>query len=148
MKSLPSWLLVVLQFALIGALIFTTQALGMALANALAFACVVAGTFVGVAALAANRPGNFNVRPELKAGARLITDGIYAYIRHPMYAAVLLVLLAAIAADPRWWRIALWLALLAVLLAKAVREEGYLRSRFPEYAAYQARTGRFVPGLF
>jgi protein-S-isoprenylcysteine O-methyltransferase Ste14 len=38
-----------------------------------------------------------------------------------------------------------WLALLAVLLAKAVREEGYLRARFPEYAAYQARTRRLLP---
>jgi protein-S-isoprenylcysteine O-methyltransferase Ste14 len=148
MKSVPSWLLVALQFALIGALIVTTRALGTPLANALAFLCVVAGTFVGVAALAANRPGNFNVRPELKASARLVTDGIYAHIRHPMYTAVLLVMLAAIAADPRGWRIALWLALLGVLLAKALREEAYLRARFPEYAAHQSRTARFVPHLF
>lgn len=148
MKSLPSWLLVALQFALIGALLVTTYALGTTLANALAFAFVVAGTFVGVAAIAANRPGNFNVRPEVKASARLVTDGIYAHIRHPMYLAVLLVMLAAVAADPRAWRLGLWLALLAVLLAKAVREEGYLRARFPEYATYQARTRRLVPGLY
>jgi protein-S-isoprenylcysteine O-methyltransferase Ste14 len=148
MKSLTSWLLVALQFVLIGALIVTTRALGTPLANALAFACVIAGTFVGVAALAANRPGNFNVQPELKASARLVTDGIYAHIRHPMYTAVLLVMLAAISADPRGWRIALWIALAGVLLAKAVREEGYLRERFPEYAAHQARTARFIPRLF
>jgi protein-S-isoprenylcysteine O-methyltransferase Ste14 len=148
MKSLPSWLLVALQFVLIGALIVTTRALGTPLANALAFACVIAGTFVGVAALAANRPGNFNVQPELKASARLVTDGIYAHIRHPMYTAVLLVMLAAISADPRGWRIALWIGLAGVLLAKAVREEGYLRARFPQYAAYQARTARLLPRVY
>jgi protein-S-isoprenylcysteine O-methyltransferase Ste14 len=148
MTRIPSWLLVALQFALIGVLIVTTRALGTPVANALAFACVVAGTFVGVAALAANRPGNFNVRPELKPGARLVTDGIYAHVRHPMYTAVLLVMLAAVAADPRVWRAALWLALLGVLLAKALREEGYLRARFPEYAGHQARTARFIPHLF
>jgi protein-S-isoprenylcysteine O-methyltransferase Ste14 len=148
MSAIPSWLLVVLQFALIAALLLTTEAAGTPVANALAFACVIAGTFVGVAALAANRPGNFNVQPELKNSARLVTDGIYARVRHPMYTAVLLVMLGAIAADPRAWRVLLWLALLAVLLAKAVREEGYLRARFPEYAAYQARSARLLPGIF
>jgi len=148
MNAIPSWLLVVLQFALIGALVVSTRALGTPLANGAAFALVVAGTFVGVAALAANKPGNFNVRPELKDGGRLVTDGIYAHVRHPLYGAVLLVMLAAIAADPRIWRIGLWLALLAVLLAKAVREEGYLCTRYPEYQAYRARTKRLLPGLF
>jgi protein-S-isoprenylcysteine O-methyltransferase Ste14 len=145
MRAIPSWLLVALQFALIGALIVTTRALGTPLTNGIAFGLVLAGAFVGVAALAANRPGNFNVQPELKDSARLVTKGIYAHIRHPMYGAVLLVMSAAIAADPRWWRIALWLALLAVLVAKATREEGYLRQRFAEYADYQARTARFLP---
>lgn len=148
MTRVPSWLLVALQVVLIGVLIVTTHALGTTLANGLAFACVVAGTFVGVAALAANRPGNFNVRPEVKSGARLVTDGIYAHVRHPMYLAVLLAMLAAVAADPRAWRLGLWLALLAVLLAKAAREESHLRERFPDYAAYAARTRRLLPGLY
>jgi protein-S-isoprenylcysteine O-methyltransferase Ste14 len=148
MTRVSSWLLVALQFALIGALIVTTRALGTTLANGLAFACVVAGTFVGVAALAANRPGNFNLRPEVKSSARLVTEGIYAHIRHPMYLAVLLAMLAALAADPRVWRLGLWLALLAVLLAKAAREEGHLRERFPDYAAYATRTRRLLPGLY
>ncbi|MDZ7653677.1 MAG: isoprenylcysteine carboxylmethyltransferase family protein [Burkholderiaceae bacterium] len=148
MSAIPSWLLVALQFALIAVLLLTTEAAGTPVANALAFACVIAGTFVGVAALAANRPGNFNVQPELKAGARLISDGIYAHIRHPMYTAVLLVMLAAVAADLRAWRVLVWLALLAVLLAKAVREEDYLRARFPEYAAYQARSARLLPRIY
>lgn len=147
MSKVPSWLLVALQFGLMAALIVTTRALATPLANAAAFALVVAATVVGVAALAANRPGNFNVRPELKASGQLVTDGIYAHIRHPMYTAVLLAMLAAIAADPRLWRVLVWLALLGVLLAKAAREEGYLRARFPQYAAYCERTRRLFPGI-
>ncbi len=145
---LPSWLLVALQFGLIGALVLTTAPLATTFANAAAFGLVVLGTFVGVAALAANPLGNFNIRPEVKPGARLAFDGIYRHIRHPMYCAVLLVMLAALAADPRAWRIGLWLALLAVLLAKALREEGYLRTLHPDYAEYAARTRRLIPGLF
>lgn len=145
---MTSALLVAAQFGLMALLIVTTQPLATPLANAIVFGCVVAGTFVGVAALAANRPGNFNVRPELKPDARLITDGIYAYIRHPMYLAVLLVMLAALAADPRLWRAGAWVALLAVLLAKAQREERLLATRFAEYADYRRRTHRLLPWVF
>ncbi|MFO0209030.1 MAG: isoprenylcysteine carboxylmethyltransferase family protein, partial [Betaproteobacteria bacterium] len=87
-------------------------------------------------------------RPDLKPQARLVTVGINAHLRHPMYLAVLLGLLAALAADPRPWRIGAWLALLAVLLLKATREERLLAQRFAEYPAYAARTRRLLPGLY
>jgi protein-S-isoprenylcysteine O-methyltransferase Ste14 len=140
--------LVAAQFALIVALVATTEPLATPVANAIAFALVIAGTFVGFGALASNRPGNFNVRPELKDSARLVTEGIYAHVRHPMYLSVLLLMAAALAADPRLWRIALWAALLAVLIAKARREEGYLRARFPQYAEYMQRTARLLPRIY
>lgn len=143
-----SWLLVALQFLLIGLLIVTTQPAVEVLALAFAAVFAAAGGAVGLAALAANRPGNFNIRPEVKDGARLVTHGIYAHVRHPMYSAVLLALLAFVALDARPWRIGAWIALVAVLLAKAVREERYLLARFPEYADYRARTHRLIPGLF
>jgi protein-S-isoprenylcysteine O-methyltransferase Ste14 len=143
-----SSLLVALQFGLAAALIVTVAPLGTPLANGAVFVLVTVGTFVGVAALAVNRPGNFNVRPEPKAGARLVTDGIYRHIRHPMYCAFLLVVGAAVVADPRPWRCALWLALVAVLLVKMQREEQHLRAAFAPYAAYAARTRRLIPGIY
>lgn len=143
-----SWLLVALQFAAIGALIVTTRAGGSALAVAAAVALIAAGAAVGLAALAANRPGNFNIRPEVKDGARLVTHGIYARVRHPMYAALLLAMAGCVALDARPWRVGAWIALAAVLLAKAAREERLLLARFPDYAAYRARTNRLIPGVF
>ncbi len=143
-----SSLLVAAQFGLIVLLVATTRPVGTPLANALVFALVVLATFVGIGALAANRPGNFNVRPELKPGARLVTDGIYRWVRHPMYLAVLLAMAAALAADPRPWRILAWIVLLAVLLAKARREEALLQERFAEYAAYMRRSHRLLPYLY
>ncbi len=143
-----SFLLVGAQFALIVALVATTQPLGTPLANALVFALVVLATFVGIGALAANRPGNFNIRPEPKATTRLVTDGIYRWVRHPMYLAVLLAMAAAVAADPRAWRFAAWLALLAVLLTKAKREEMLLQERFADYPAYVQRSKALLPFLY
>ena len=46
-----------------------------------------------------------------------------------------------------------WVAVLAVLLmvpvlfAKAIREEHFLGSRFPDYQQAMANTRRFIPGL-
>ncbi len=145
---MTSGLLVALQFVLIGALIVTTRPLGSPASNVAAAALLAAGGVVGMAALAANRPGNFNIRPELKSGARLVTQGVYRFVRHPMYLAVLLAMAAGLAADPRPWRCLLWVALLAVLLAKLTREERYLRAAFPEYGDYAARTRRLIPGVF
>ncbi len=143
-----SSLLVAAQFGLIVLLVVTTRPLGTPLANALVFVLVVLATFVGIGALAANRPGNFNVRPELKPGARLVTDGIYRWVRHPMYLAVLLAMAAALAADPRLWRFGGWAALLTVLLTKAAREEALLLQHFADYDAYRRRTARLVPGVY
>lgn len=146
--ALASWTLIALQFALIAAIVVTTRPVGAPTAVGAAVALLLASAAVGVAALAANRPGNFNIRPEVKDGARLVTHGIYARVRHPMYTAVLLAMLAFAALDARPWRIGAWVALAAVLLAKSVREERFLLARFPEYAAYRARTHRFIPGVF
>ena len=144
----PSSWLVALQFALIGALLLTSWPLAAGALLPAAFLFLFAAGAIGIAALAANRPGNFNIRPEVKPKARLVTSGIYRRIRHPMYDAVLLAMLAAVLADPRPWRVAAWLALLGVLVAKLQREERYLAQRFAEYAAYRKRTWRLVPGIF
>jgi len=144
----PSWLLVALQFALLAALIVSTHPLGTVASNACAAALLLTGAALGLAALAVNPPSNFNIRPELKPGARLVTRGAYRYLRHPIYLALLLVLAAGLAADPRPGRFVLWLALLAVLLAKLGREERYLRAAFPDYADYAARTARLLPGIY
>ncbi|HXF45374.1 MAG TPA: isoprenylcysteine carboxylmethyltransferase family protein [Burkholderiaceae bacterium] len=135
------------QFGLAALLLFTTRPSPAPLPLGLAAALLAASVAVGMAALAVNRPGNFNVRPEPKAGARLITHGIYRRIRHPMYTAFLLLTLAAVAADARAWRGAVWLALAAVLYAKARREERYLLQRHPGYAEYLRNTKRFLPGI-
>jgi protein-S-isoprenylcysteine O-methyltransferase Ste14 len=147
-ERLPSWLQVAAQMVLIGVLALTAWPPAATAESALAALLLVAGAAVGAAALVSNRPGNFNVRPELKAGARLAIGGIYRWVRHPMYSAVLLVTLGTVALDVRVWRALLWLALLVVLLTKARREERLLLQRFPQYAEYRARTRRFIPGLW
>lgn len=145
---LPSSALVALQLGLAGLLLLTCWPPRTESLLPPAVGLLLTAGAVGVAALAVNRPGNFNVRPEIKPGARLVTTGIYRWLRHPMYSAVLLAAAGAVLFDAQPWRIAAWFGLLGVLAAKLRREERYLLLRFPEYASYRNRTWRLLPWLW
>jgi protein-S-isoprenylcysteine O-methyltransferase Ste14 len=112
-----------------------------------------AGAALVAAAAAYGLPGvrslgrNRTPLPEPKADGQLVTTGIYAHVRHPLYAAVM-------AAGFGWallWRS--WPALIlaavqaAFLREKANNEEKRLRARFPDYTTYARRVPRFLPHL-
>jgi protein-S-isoprenylcysteine O-methyltransferase Ste14 len=147
-RRVPSSVLVALQLALIVGLAVATRWPVPSRAWPPTLLLLSVALVLGLWTLGHNRFGNFNIQPELKRGARLVTGGPYRRIRHPMYASVLLGVGALVVADSRPWRIALLAALLVVLLLKAAREEEYLRAAFPEYAAYAARTWRLVPFVY
>ena len=110
-------------------------------------ALLVAGLAIGAWAISANRPGNFNIRPEPKEGGLLVTAGPYRWIRHPMYLAVLVTMAAFVAAGDVAQAV-LWLLLAGVLAAKAVREERGLVLVHPGYAAYRERTRAILPFVY
>lgn len=111
------------------------------------FSLLAASGCLALWALAANKPGNFNIRPTPRSGGALITSGPYRWIRHPMYTSVLLAAAAAAWKSCGAADVLLWLALFGVLLAKAGIEERALLRRFPDYQGYRQRTTRFVPWL-
>ncbi len=95
-----------------------------------------------------NRFGNFGIYPEVKEGAKLITSGPYRFIRHPMYTSLLLLL----AGSSLYFNhpvnyVGLLLVGVAVWL-KAIKEEGLLAARYPEYDAYKKKTAGFIPFIF
>ena len=139
-----SRLLVALQFGLIAAMVLRADPSRLGLAFA---ALLAAGLAIGLWAISANRPGNFNIRPEPKEGGALVTAGPYRWIRHPMYLAVLATMAAFVAAGDAVQAV-LWLLLAVVLAAKAVREERGLVLVHPGYAAYRERTRAILPLIF
>lgn len=142
-------LLVTLQFGLLAAL----SALCLPLATAqpprqVSVALWLASVLLGLWTLTANRPGNFNIRPEPRPEGHLVMNGPYRWIRHPMYTSVLLLAAGASAWLADLTGLILWLALLAVLIAKAHLEERWLVVRYPGYPAYRKGTWRLVPGVY
>ncbi|MDR7534454.1 MAG: isoprenylcysteine carboxylmethyltransferase family protein [Armatimonadota bacterium] len=85
--------------------------------------------------------------PRPRRRAVLVQTGTYARTRHPIYGGLIVA-----AAGWALWRasgvhLTLAAALALYLDAKARREEHWLLERFPEYAAYRARTRRLLPWL-
>jgi protein-S-isoprenylcysteine O-methyltransferase Ste14 len=110
-----------------------------------AMVSALAGVALGLWAISANRPGNFNIRPIPREGAALVRHGPYRFIRHPMYSAVLLCgLAAARCAGARLDWLAL-IGLAAVLFVKARREEQSLIRVHRDYLDYMRRSRRFIP---
>ena len=86
--------------------------------------------------------------PAPAAGASLRTGGLYAFVRHPIYDGVIGASLGVSLARGSWLAVGLTVVLAVVLDLKSRREEVWLRAQYPEYAAYAARTRRFIPGLY
>ena len=79
----------------------------------------------------------------------LATTGPFAYLRHPIYGAILWSGTAAVAFMTSSWMVLLGAAPLSILWTMiAQSEEGDLRERFgEEFEAYAARTGQLFPSL-
>ena len=113
-----------------------------------ALALVAAGGGLGLWALVAMPLRQLRLVPEVHPAGRLVRNGPYRKIRHPMYSAVLLAAAGMVTSDPKPLRIILGAALALLLAAKLAREEKLLRAAYPDYAAYQAVSWRLVPWIW
>jgi protein-S-isoprenylcysteine O-methyltransferase Ste14 len=90
---------------------------------------------------------NWSITLQVRENHRLVTSGIYARIRHPMYSALFLLAIAQALALPNWIAGPAYLfgfGLLYVLRVNA--EERMMLDRFgAEYEDYRRRSGRLFP---
>ena len=83
-----------------------------------------------------------------RASGALVTDGVYAWVRHPQYAGLFLITVGMLIQWPTIVTGATWPVLLAVYYRLARREEREAEARYGEaYRAYRARVPMFVPRL-
>jgi len=93
---------------------------------------------------------NWSVTLEIRESHRLVTNGVYRSVRHPMYLALLLCGLGQALVIPNWIAGPVYGAAMALVFAFRLKpEERLMRDRFDgEYEAYASRTRRLIPGVW
>lgn len=119
-------------------------------------ALTVLGTLMFAAALALfyrvhkELGRSWSVTLELRDQHALVTHGLYAWVRHPMYSAFWLWAVAQALLLPNWIAGFSGLVGFGVLyFARVAHEEQMMLDAFgEEYRAYAARTKRVIPGIY
>jgi len=88
---------------------------------------------------------SFSLMPEAR---HLVTDGPYAFIRHPLYLGEAFSTLGLVLQYLSPLALAIFALQLACQLQRIEYEERILVSLFPEYEAYRTNTAKLVPGLY
>lgn len=93
---------------------------------------------------------NWSATLEIRERHRLVSNGVYRSIRHPLYSALLLYGVGQALVVPNWLIGPTFFVVFAILFALRVHaEERLMLETFgSEYAAYMARTKRLVPGVW
>jgi protein-S-isoprenylcysteine O-methyltransferase Ste14 len=139
-------LLVAAQFGLILlCLLPIGPSIGSGQLRPLGLMCLaLAGVVGGLALLAMG--SDTRVHPVPDAQTSLRVSGIYAWIRHPMYAAVLLATLGVTLSSGRVLSLLAFLALVGVLHVKAGFEDRMLQEKFGwQFSVYASRVPALVP---
>jgi len=109
---------------------------------------LIFGIIIGLLGIKEHESGNFNICPDIKENCELVTSGIYAYIRHPMYLSVLLSMFGIAVIYFTYYEFALFIFLLITLLVKMFYEEHLWKCHNPAYIEYVQKTKRLLPFVF
>jgi protein-S-isoprenylcysteine O-methyltransferase Ste14 len=91
--------------------------------------------------------GSLTASPIPKNDSVLKTDGLYKWMRHPIYSGLIATGLGLAIESESLLNLLVAVALIVLLNYKAKWEESFLLERYPEYRTYMSKTGRFVPRL-
>ena len=112
----------------------------------LAVAVFALGYAVTLWAMMANAYFSQTVRIQAERRHTVVTDGPYAYVRHPGYVGMLTSMVAACVLLGSLWALAAWVLYLAVMVVRTALEDRTLHAELPGYADYARRTRyRLVP---
>jgi protein-S-isoprenylcysteine O-methyltransferase Ste14 len=92
---------------------------------------------------------NWRVTTEITEGHKLVTTGVFRYIRHPMYSAHFLWGIAQVLLIHNWIAgLASLIVMLPMYLLRVRREERMMLDEFGEdYRKYMKQTARLIPRL-
>ena len=144
-RSYLAWLLVFMQFLLIGLIVITSPLTSLKM---WVIGSILAGIALGLYSIYTIRIGNFNITPLVKPFGKLIAHGPYRVMRHPMYTAILITIWPMVAGHFSYLRLAFAVLLTFVLIIKLHIEEDYLKKAFIPYLEYSRHTYKLIPFIW
>jgi protein-S-isoprenylcysteine O-methyltransferase Ste14 len=89
------------------------------------------------------------VRIQDERGHRVVTTGPYHYVRHPMYAAIVVFVVGTSLLLGAWLGLLVGALFIVILAWRATLEESTLQAQLPGYAAYMAEVKyRLIPYIW
>jgi|WetSurMetagenome_2_1015567.scaffolds.fasta_scaffold966387_2 protein-S-isoprenylcysteine O-methyltransferase Ste14 len=111
---------------------------------------VIAGQLLAVAlsiwARRSFQAGQFSIHAK-PAGETLLSSGPYRFLRHPMYAAALLLIWSSVLGHLSIINIVIGLIVTSTVAIRIMTEEQFLQARYPDYVEYSRKTKRVIPFL-
>jgi protein-S-isoprenylcysteine O-methyltransferase Ste14 len=86
---------------------------------------------------------------EIAPDQKVISTGLYALVRHPMYMGGLLLLVGMSLSLGSWWGLCIFLIFIPALAWRTLDEERFLATNLPGYSEYLDKVRyRLVPGVW
>ena len=117
--------------------------------NLLGGLVTISGYVLTTRVLSVNSFASPTIRVQPERAQTVVDSGAYAWVRHPMYAMMPIVLAGMPLLLGSWWGLLAVPVTLAALLPRAVMEENLLRRDLPGYADYMTRVRyRIIPYIW
>ena len=141
--------LVFAQIVLIGLYIMEVQWIELSLPYWLRYLALIDVAFGVIILLAGllKLGNNLTPLPRPKRDGELVTGGIFAYIRHPIYAGIIFIMAGGSLYFSSTWKMLMATFIWLVFYYKSKLEESYLTEKFDDYESYKESSGRFFPKI-
>ena len=149
MPKIKDLVYVTLQFFLILGYFFIPRFFAFELPKWIQFLSLIIsilGLFIIVLALIQLNK-NLTPFPSPKANSVLIKEGLYRYVRHPIYTGIIIFFSFYSLYHSHLSKLIIALILYCLFYFKSEYEEAMLINKFADYENYQKQTGKFFPRL-
>lgn len=140
------YLFVTIQFILFFCFIFDfnwSMKLSFGIQKTGLWIAVFGGIIIILALLQLNK--NISPFPTPKNNTTLLQNGLYKYIRHPIYTGIILFFSGYSVYQNSFYKLGISLLLIILFHFKSNYEEQRLEQKFPNYKLYKTKTGKFFP---
>jgi len=148
-KNIKDYVFVVIQVLIFGIYVFPLNIVQTDFPVWFRYSSLTVGIIGSLIVISAILQLNKNLSPfpTPKMGSKLIQNGVYKFVRHPIYTGIILMTFGYGFYLNSPYKAIIAIVLYILFYFKSSYEEQRLKSVFSDYENYKTKTGRFFPSL-